>query len=138
MPTKKAPSAFKAQYNGSHGNASRTELFDNLAATAAETVVELGRFAPGVIVDEFRLVHGALGAGVTLDIGVIYPMGDAVDAPEAFGNFDVAAAGTKKWEGVPKRFDREFMLVATVKGAVATGRIDLVVDYRNIGNGHTA
>lgn len=138
MPIKKAASAFKTQYNGSHGNASRTELGDTLAATPVATVVELGRFAPGVVIDEFRLVHGALGVGVLVDIGVSYPMGDGEDAPAVFGEFNLAAAGTKKWEGVPKRFDREFVLTATVKGAPATGRLDLVIDYRHIGNGHTA
>lgn len=137
MSNLKAPSAFKTLYNGTHGNASRTELGFTFAATPIAAVVELGRFGAGVAVDELRLVHGALGANVTVDIGVLYPMGDKADDPAAFGNFNVAAAGTKKWEGIPKKFEHDVILIATVKGAAATGRIDLLVEYRNRGNGMT-
>lgn len=138
MSNIKAPSAFKTQYNGTHGNASRTDLAFTFAATPIATVVELGRFAAGVSIDEIRLVHGALGAGVTVDIGVLDPVGDHAAVADAFGNFNVAAAGTKVWQGVPKKYEHEVMLIATVKGAAATGRIDLVVEYRNRGNGMTS
>lgn len=137
MSNIKAPSAFKTQYNGTHGNASRTELGFTCAATPIATVIELGRFAAGVAIDELRLIHGALGAGVTVDLGVLDPQGEHAAEPDAFGNFDVAAAGTKLWQGVPKRYEHDVMLIATVKGAAATGRLDLVVEYRNRGNGMT-
>lgn len=132
-----ASSARNANYNGTHGNASRTDLKYKNAATPINTVVVLGQFPAGMSIDGLRIVHGALGAGVTIDVGVSYPNGDAADAPALFGNFDVAAAGVKEWKDKPVRVERDCYLTYTVKGAQASGDVDVMVDYRFLGNGHT-
>lgn len=133
-----APTARNTNYNGTHGNASRTDLKHVAAATPIGTVVVLGQFSAGMSIDALRIVHGALGAGVTIDVGLTYPSGEKADEPAKFGNFNVAAAGVKAWADKPVRVELDCYLTYTVKGAAASGAVDVLMDYRFLGNGHTA
>ena len=132
-----ASSARNKNYNGTHGNASRTDLSHTAAAAPIGTVVVLGQFSAGMSIDALRLVHSAMGVGVTIDVGLTYPTGDKADEPAKFGNFDVAAAGVKNWAAKPVRVEHDCYLVYTVKGAPASGTLDVLMDYRFLGNGHS-
>lgn len=127
-----APSARHVQYNGTHGNKCVAHLYATLAAAAINTTVVLGEFDATLNLTDFRLVHGALGSGVTLDLGIEYP-DETPDEPTAIATALAAAtAGQKTMSSAPVQAKkRNCKLIATVKGGVATGRIDLIADYYN-------
>lgn len=126
----------KSTHNtGQHGDASRQPLFAKLSGTAAGTQVVLGEFVGGCRIDTVRLVHGALGAGTSLKLGVIFPDG-GVSNDVQFGTYVTTAADTKEWKGKPFSSQNGFQLVAEVVGAAATGDIDVLVDFVYRGLSH--
>lgn len=130
-----SPSLRKKVYTGAHGNQSAEQFYAVAAAAAVNSVFNIGTLPAGVIVDEIRVCHDNLGASVTLDVGVAYPNGEAADAPTRFlAAQAVSAVGIKSWADKPVRFDADTVLTLTTKGAVATGRVDVLVRYRYIGN----
>lgn len=128
--------ALTAVYNGAHGNASRTTLFHEFAATPADTQVVLGRFPAGTTIDSLTVFNDALAAGSSVELGVSYTSGDEADDLTKFGTAATENEGTAKIEKRPVNFQEDFELVATLKGGVATGNFTVRVDYRFEGQSH--
>lgn len=131
-----SPTATSKQYSGAHGNSSKAVLLAILAATPINETVIIGTFDAGTEIDEIRFNHANLGAGVVVDVGYQYLDG-TVPVPTAFGSaLAMSAAGVKRFEGVPVKLENRAQIFITVKGAVATGRIDALVEYRFVGVSH--
>lgn len=130
-----SPTLRKRVYTGAHGNQSAEQLYFVAAAAPVNSVFNIGRFPSGTIIDEIRVHHPNLGASVTLDVGVSYPNGEFADAPTRFlANQAASAVGMKKFEDTPAKFDNDVVLMVTTKGAAATGRVEVLVRYRHLGN----
>lgn len=122
----------KAHYAGEAGDASRQHLTHTLQAVPINDEVYLGKFQAGTRIDEIQLRHANLGANTQLELGVVYPSGTPANYT-LFGAHATTAAGVKVWQGVPAVFNETFTLVARVKGGVAQGRIDVLVDFVYVG-----
>jgi hypothetical protein len=131
-----APTSTAKHYLGAHGNASRSHLFVQLAAAPINEVVILGTFDAGMTIDEIRVNHAAMGANATFDLGIAPMDGTASKPTEFLAVAASATAGVKKFEGVPVVVDTRSQLILTVKGAVQTGRYDVLVEYRSTGVSH--
>jgi hypothetical protein len=135
MPINSA-TAFAKNYSGAHGNASRSHLFGQVAAAPINETLILGTFDAGTTIDEVRVNHAAMGANAAFDLGYV-AMDGTVTALTAFlTNQASATVGIKKYEGAPVPIGTRFQLVLTIKGAVQTGRYDVLVDYRYEGISH--
>lgn len=138
MPEFRGPDAQSRQYNGTHGNASRTAVSCTVAAVTVNDTLIFATFDAGTSIDEIRLNHAALGAGATMDLGFEYIDDTPGSNPAAFGAAHaVASAGVKIWNGEPVLLAARARLVGTIKaGTGLAGKITAVVDYRFIGVSH--
>lgn len=137
MATFLGATALQKNYNGTHGNASRAALAAAIAAAAVNDDVVLGTFDAGTTIDEIRINHGALGAGVTVDLGYRYVGGEAGSDLAAFGaGLSMAAAAVKRFEAGPVKLLYRAQIVATIKTGPATGSINLLAEYRFEGVSH--
>ena len=125
-----APTAQVAVYSGAHGNASRETLNDVLAATPANTEVLLGNFPAGTTFDGVKVFHGALGANTSIELGIKSKKGTAIVEPTLFGSVDTVSAGDSAKNIKPFYCDETVELIATLKGGVGTGELNVTVDYR--------
>lgn len=97
------------------------------SATASGTVIEMCHLPKGARVIGAALAHGALGTGVTLNVGVesnTALLQAAGAAASAGTSFLVPAAGTGMTQVTA---DDGEDVVVTIGGAAATGTIDLTV-----------
>lgn len=134
-----SPSLRKKIYTGAHGNQSGEEFYFVAAAAPVNSVFNVGAFPVGTIIDEIRVSHPNMGASVTLDVGLDYPNGEFAAAPTYFLSAQAASAvGIKEWKNKPVRLDTDTVLTLTTKGAAATGRVDIYVRYRHVGNNMVA
>lgn len=137
MATILGATALLRNYNGTHGNASRAALTGAVAAAPVNDDLVLGTFDAGTTIDEIRINHGALGAGVTVDLGFRYVGGEAGSDLAAFGaGLSMAAAAVKRFETGPVKLQFRAQLVATIKTGPATGSISTLVEYRFEGVSH--
>ncbi|MBO9492230.1 hypothetical protein J7384_17850 [Endozoicomonas sp. G2_1] len=134
MPELRAPSLSKTSFNGHYGNKSSFHGHANLASTPVDTVVQLGEFGAGIRVDDIKAVTKNLGAGTSLQLGVQYPQSATADEPNKFTTITTTSDKTTRYDGAPVYIDEPCILTATVKGASATGAIDIVFDYVFEGN----
>lgn len=128
-----APTMGQKNYNGAFGNASASHLFVSLSAAAIGSVVNLGHFSGGTRIDDLKVISEALGASTDIDIGVTYPSGETVDDLAKFMSIDTVVAKTSGYDGKPEQPPESFILTATVRNAIATGRVDVLVNYSFVG-----
>lgn len=131
----KVPGFDKQMMAGPYGNASKEVRSITLAAAPIDTEVEFMRLAPGTKLNDVKLVHGALGASVTLEVGVKFEStGDGTtDSDLLLAAGSASAAGARGGAFHPIKFDVPVVLTVTVKGAAATGKVSLHGDYEYIG-----
>tara|TARA_R110002167_G_scaffold167167_2_gene364301 strand:+ start:246 stop:653 length:408 start_codon:yes stop_codon:yes gene_type:complete len=126
-----APTMRNQVANGTFGDANSAHAYADLSAAQIGDVVDLVRLPHGTRVDDVKLVHAAMGATTTLQLGYRY---EDVANGAAVANYFLAAAasssaGTRRSDKAPLEFTAPVILTATVAGAAATGRIDAVVGY---------
>ncbi|EGB0326526.1 TPA: hypothetical protein ACTALY_000078 [Salmonella enterica subsp. enterica serovar Muenchen] len=121
-----APSFKENVYQGAHGNESVVEGFVELNAAAANTQVRLLRLPIGMRINAVQLVTGDLGAGVTVTV--------KSGEHELVHADDVHAKVTHHFvvEPYSTQTDGEVLTVVT-GGAVATGKINVLVRYSVVG-----
>ncbi len=121
-----APSYQENVYQGAHGNESVVEGFVELNAAAANTQVRLLSLPIGMRINAVQLVTGDLGAGVTITV----KSGDH----ELVHADDVHAKVAHHFvvEPYSTQTDGEVLTVVT-GGAVATGKINVLVRYSVVG-----
>lgn len=129
MSTINAPTLQDVIYSGdcplavAHGSAT-------LAAAQIGDKVRLNKVYAGTKVYDAKLISGALGVGVTIDLGFEYVNGEAGGNAAAFlDNADCAAAGRDESAAAPITMAYDAYIIATIGGAAATGQIDSVLTF---------
>lgn len=129
MSTINAPTLQDVIYSGdcplavAHGSAT-------LAAAQIGDKVRLNKVYAGTKVYDAKLISGALGAGVTIDLGFEYVNGEAGGNAAAFlDNADCAAAGRDESAAAPITMAYDAYIIATIGGAAATGQINSVLTF---------
>lgn len=124
-----APTLQDVAYSGEaplaavHGSA-------NLVAAQVGDKIRLSKVYAGTKVYDAKIVHGALGTGVTVDLGFEYCNGESGSNATAFLSADAEAAAGKSSSSVaPVTLAYDAYIVATIGGAAATGKIDSVLTY---------
>lgn len=130
MSLKIAPTAQVAVYSGTHGNASRETLNDVLAATPADTKILLGNFPAGTTFDGVTVFHDALGAGTSIELGIKSKHNDDINELTLFGTVNTTDAGDALKNIKPRHVNETVELIATLKGGVGTGELQVTVNYR--------
>jgi hypothetical protein len=128
----KAPTMNNRMFNGTYGNVSKERMYATLAAAPIGEVVELGEFDAGTLFYGLDTINAALGASTTLSFGYKYVDGaNGSAAPTEFlAAASTASAGVRSTaKRVPVEFPYPVILTATVGGAAATGRIDVIAEY---------
>jgi hypothetical protein len=121
---------------GPYGNAAVADSGVTLASAAIATVVDLVRLPAGARILDAKLTHGALNTDTTLMLGYRYEGGEGTDDPDALlPAASSASAGRRDSAVAPlSGFAGPVTITATVGGAAATGRIDVVVLFEDEGN----
>ncbi|CZF79719.1 hypothetical protein [Grimontia marina] len=117
----KAPSMHDRMYVGAHGNTSTVFTKAELADAAVGDTVEMIQVEVGISLIGLRVNTNGLGAGVTLDIKV----GDTLLA----GDVDVASAQNQVIPTDTVYTKSKQVLSATIKGASATGTLEINPEY---------
>lgn len=118
---------------GEYGNLAAAVYTKTLAAAAIGTTILFGDIPGSAEVTRVTLINAALGAGVTLDLGVRYK--NAADGADALTVFFAAKAAATAGRadsaaGVVKIGNGEGAeLVGTVGGGAATGLVTAIVEY---------
>lgn len=120
-------------YTGEEGNRSADHGTHTLAAAAIADTVDLMPIPAGAKLIGLHMVNAALGAGATISLGFRNKDGSANAAASATALLAATAAATAGTRTAsvftPIEFATDAVLYATVGGAAATGRIDVVTDY---------
>lgn len=131
----KVPGFDKQLMAGPYGNASKEVRSITLAAAPTATELEFMRLAPGTKLNDVKLVHGALGADVTLEVGLKYEISEhgTSDSDALLAAASATAVGARTGAFHPLMLDVPVILTVTVGGALATGKVSLHADYEYIG-----
>jgi hypothetical protein len=120
-------------YTGEEGNRSADHGSHTLAAAAIADTVDLLPIPAGAKLLGLHMINAALGAGATISLGFRNKDGStnaAASATALLAATAAATAGTRTASVfVPIEFAVDAVLYATVGGAAATGRIDVITDY---------
>ncbi|MFL7024261.1 hypothetical protein BCS58_08110 [Enterovibrio norvegicus] len=119
--TIKAPSMHDRMYVGAHGNMSLAFTGVELNDAEVDTVVEMIQVEIGISLIGLRVNTSGLGAGVVADI----KLGDDVLAEDV----DLAEAGTHALFINTAYTMSKKVLTATLKGAQASGKLDINPEY---------
>ena len=134
MATLNAGSVNKTQSSGDKG-AVNAHGFYSFSAAQVGDKVRLLRLYPGTKIYDTKMIVAALGAGTTVSIGYEFADGTAGGSAAALiPATSTANAGKTTSTIAPLVVGQEFYVTATVGGAAATGRIDVVIDYEFEGN----
>lgn len=134
MTTFVAPSVARIQTSGEYGNLAVAHGTYTAAAAAINDQVYLVRLYPGTKIYNVRLINAALGASTTVDVGFKYLNGEAGDSATGFLTATATNAAAATLSAVaPVTLAYDAYIVATFKGAVATGLIDVIVQYEFVG-----
>lgn len=123
--------ASKTVYSADFGNASRETLVDTLSSTNVDTEIVFGTFPAGTIIDGIRVMNDALGAGTSMQFGVVSELTDDIQELDLFGTVNTENVGiTEKPIRPFKAKNQSVYLIGKVLGAAATGEVTVNVDYR--------
>lgn len=117
----KAASMHDRMYVGAHGNLSLACTKAVLAAAAVGDTVEMIQVETGINIVGLRVNTSGLGVGVTADIKV----GETLLA----ANVDLASASNLAIPTETVYTDSKQVLTATIKGAAATGTLEINPEY---------
>lgn len=122
-------SGFKTvQMNGEYGNLCAAISEFTADGTEADSVIDFLRLPAGCYVTDVRAISEDLG-GATMAVGYRYVDGSAgAAAGDAFIGAE-ALSGIAAYEGLPLKFEDEFIVTGTVGGAAATGTVAVIVEY---------
>lgn len=129
MATINAPTLAKPQYSGDSPLASAHGAI-TFAAHAIATRVRLVKLPAGSKIIDFRAVFEALGASTTIALGT-----EGVDSGTAAPNALLAATATnaagnaRMGNTAPIVLTEDTYIIATVGGAAATGKLDVIPTY---------
>ena len=133
MATLNAPTLANTQYSGvaplaaAHGKIT-------LAAAAINDKVRLLKVAAGSKFHHTRLINAALGASVTMDLGFEYVNGEAGgSATQWFSVLACSSAAATVSSSIPVTMLYDAYIIATVKGAIATGALDVIGFFEPMG-----
>ncbi|WP_407330555.1 hypothetical protein [Enterovibrio sp. 27052020O] len=121
MATIKAPSMHNRMYVGAQGNLSMAFAAVTLKAAAVATVVEMLDVPIGISVTGVRVNTSGLGAGAKVDIKLGETLLEA--------NVDVSAAASLSIALPTTYTEEKAVLTATIKGAAATGKLEINPEY---------
>ena len=101
--------------------------YHTLASAQVNDKVRLAKVFAGTKVYDMKLINAALGASVTIDLGFEYVNGEAGgNATQWLTAQPCTNAGMNQSASVPVTLNYDAYIIATVKGAAASGRIDAV------------
>lgn len=101
-----------------------------LAAAQINDKVRLSKVYAGTKVYDAKLITGALGAGSTVDLGFEYVNGESGgNATQWLTAVAATSAGANRSASAPVTLLYDAYIIATIKGAAATGQIDSVVTF---------
>lgn len=129
MATINAPTLAKPQYSGDSPLASAHGAI-TFAAHAIATRVRLVKLPAGSKIIDFRATFAALGAGTTIALGT-----EGVDSGTASAGALLAATATdaagnaRMGNTAPLVLTEDTYIIATVGGAAATGKLDVIPTY---------
>lgn len=128
MATINAPTLAKPQYSGDSPLASAPGAI-TFAAHPIATRVRLVKLPAGSKIIDFRAVFEALGLSTTIALGT-----EGVDSGTAAPNALLAAtatnaAGNARMGTAPLVLTEDAYIIATVGGAAATGKLDVIPTY---------
>jgi hypothetical protein len=122
---------------GQHGNLNSAEDGRTLAALPIADFVDLLIFPAGSKLIQGVLITAALGASTTLSVGWRYRDGTAGGSATALlAATSTASAARTNLTFVPLEIpnrSKEVVIFATAGGAAATGRVDMLMEYRTLG-----
>lgn len=105
-----------------------------LAAANINDKVRLNLLYAGTKVYDAKLINAALGSGVTVDLGFEYANGEAgSNATQWLAAAACTNAGANRSAAAPIVLPYDAYVIATIKGAAATGQIDSVITYEFVG-----
>lgn len=133
MAIKQSPTLRDRVYNGTAGNLSKAHGYVDFATDAAGTVAHVLEMPAGAKIFGVDAHHANLGASTGVQLGVHYPDDPASDIADLFGNGATTSAGTVSWSGVPVTLDQRAILTVTVTGGAATGAVNVIPEYSNLG-----
>lgn len=126
MATLNAPSLQDTQYSGDCPLAPAHGYF-TFSATPVADKVRLFKLFAGTKIHDVKLVNAALGASTTISLGFEYVDGQAGGGAAALlAATNTASAATTRAPGAPVVLEYDAFVTATVGGAAASGRIDVV------------
>lgn len=129
MATFNAPTLSRPQYTGEAPLAAAHGKFQ-FAAHPIGTRVRLFKLPAGSNILDFRGVFAALGAGVTVSLGIeLVASGIAVDTYLSAAVAANAAGNVVMGNKAPITMTEDAYVTAVVGGAAATGLFDAVVTY---------
>lgn len=118
---------------GNFGNLSiATFLYVALGSLVGD-VICLGKLPGGSQVTDVKLIHGALGGGVTLSVGHLPDSMTGGNATAFLPATVCASAGVSRSDASALNLTSDSYITATVGGAAATGAIEVQVQYRFLG-----
>ncbi len=138
MAELQCPGYKNAQQNGEYGNARVAHFAVTLAALATTDLMLLGQLPGSIKIHRISLKSADLGTGNTLDIGYRYLRstdGTAV-LDGFFNNLDTSAAALANsmvLGPINIAQGNGVELTLSTAGAVATGQVDLFVEYDYLG-----
>lgn len=101
-----------------------------LASAQINDKVRLNKVYAGTKVFDAKLINEALGSSVTVDLGFEYVNGEAGgNATQWLAAQACTNAGANRSASAPVTLLYDAFIIATIKGAAATGQIDSVVTY---------
>lgn len=133
MAIKQSPTLRDRVYNGTAGNLSKAHGHVDFSADAAATVAHVLEMPAGAKIFGVDAHHANLGAGTGVQVGLHYPDDPASDTADVFGSGATTSAGTVSWSGVPVTLTQRAVLTVTVTGGAATGAVDVIPEYVNLG-----
>lgn len=129
MAVLNAPSVNETQFSGQYGNASVATGSITLNAAQVNDQVLLLKLFAGSRITSVRMVNAALGAGVAVDLGVLALDGSVTVPTQFFTAQATSSPGSNISASRAYTLQKDSFIVATIKGGVANGYLDVVVDY---------
>lgn len=105
-----------------------------LVAAAIATKVRLLKVFKGSKIVDLRMINAALGASTTISLGYEYVNGESGGSATALlAATSTAAAASTRMAVAPVTMAYDAYITATVAGAEAAGLLDVLIDYKFLG-----
>lgn len=116
---------------GTYGDAAVFESTVEFDATANPAVVDFADLQPGTRILGVTLIHDALGAATTLQVGARYPAGGQTDDPDKYiASGASTSAGRRESQTHPEDLTERTIITGTLGGGPGTGKVTVLVHYK--------